>query len=46
MRNVATLETELKKASVDASRTTKNLEQQMDKFELEKLQDAKVRVTP
>lgn len=40
-RQVATLETDLQKATVDASRTTKNLEQQMDKFELEKLQDAK-----
>jgi len=41
-RQVATLETDLQRASVDASRTTKNLEQQADKFELEKLQDAKV----
>lgn len=35
-------ETELQKASVEASRTTKNLEQQMEKFESEKLQDLKV----
>ena len=42
-RQIATLETDLQRASVDASRTTKNLEQQSDKFELEKLQDAKVR---
>ena len=41
-RLVTQLETDLQKASVDASRTTKNLEQQMDKFELEKLQDMKV----
>lgn len=40
-RQIATLETDLQRASVDASRTTKNLEQQSDKFELEKLQDAK-----
>ncbi|WAR13155.1 FA92A-like protein [Mya arenaria] len=40
-RQIATLETDLQRASVDASRTTKNLEQQADKFELEKLQDAK-----
>ncbi|XP_060580436.1 CBY1-interacting BAR domain-containing protein 1-A-like isoform X2 [Ruditapes philippinarum] len=40
-RHIATLETDLQRASVDASRTTKNLEQQSDKFELEKLQDAK-----
>ncbi|KAH3772436.1 CBY1-interacting BAR domain-containing protein 1-B-like [Dreissena polymorpha] len=40
-RQIAVLETDLQKASVDSSRTTKNLEQQSDKFELEKLQDAK-----
>lgn len=40
-RQVSTLETDLQKASIDASRTTKNLELQADKFELEKLQDAK-----
>ena len=41
-RLITQLETDLQKASVDASRTTKNLEQQMDKFEVEKLQDMKV----
>lgn len=44
-RLITQLETDLQKASVDASRTTKNLEQQMDKFELEKLQDIKKIIT-
>ena len=43
-RLITQIETDLQKASVDASRTTKNLEQQMDKFEVEKLQDMKVSI--
>ena len=39
---ISQAETELQKASVEASKTSKNLEQQMDKFELEKLKDMKV----
>ncbi|XP_033754764.1 protein FAM92A-like [Pecten maximus] len=38
---ISQAETELQKASVEASRTSKNLHQQVDKFELEKLKDIK-----
>ena len=39
-------ETELQKASVEASRVTKSLEQQTDKFEMEKLRDLRVSYMP
>ena len=41
-RQISQAETDLKMASVDASRTSKSLEEEVDQFERKKLQDIKV----